>query len=754
MKKKSGTRKEKKTPVPDRAETPKQPDEIPQKEEHSFPIIGIGSSAGGLEALEQFLGAVPDRSGMAFVIVQHLDPNYKGIMTELLQRSTRMPVHQVEDQMTVQPDTVYIIPPNKDMSMLHGVLYLLEPSAPRGLRLPIDFFFRSLAEDLQEQSICVILSGMGSDGTAGLRAVKEKSGLVLVQEPGSAKFDGMPGSAIESGLADIVAPAYEFPEKIISYLRHTPLRISPEPIIEEKTQTALDKIIILLRRHTGHDFSPYKKSSVYRRIERRMGIHRIDRIAIYVRFLQENPKELDILFRELLIGVTSFFRDHLAWKHLQEEDIPSVLHTFQAGRTFRCWVAGCSTGEEAYSLAIVLREVLDKESPEMKVTVQIFATDLDQDAIDKARQGFYPENIVSDIPADRLNRYFTREDGGYRVNKAIREMVIFAPQNLIMDSPFIKLDIICCRNLLIYLEPGIQKKLFPLFHYALNPGGILFLGNAESIGSFTNLFTQSDAKWRIYRRNERIAGLEKAVEFPSTFTPHLTGVVSDYPATTPPVNIQSMTDELLLKKYSPAAVLTTEKGDILYISGKTGNYLEPAAGRANWNIYAMAREGLRFELTGAFQKALREKGTVIVRNVKTGNDDNEQAVDITIQTIKDPGTLQGMLLIVFHDVAPLAKKKATARSRNQTGRNIREVELEQEIRKSRENLQIAREEMQTSQEELKSSNEELQSANEELQSTNEEADDIKRRDAILKRGTSDGKFRTQGTDFRSLRVEQ
>jgi two-component system CheB/CheR fusion protein len=695
-------------------------EEIPTRHESLFfPIVGIGASAGGLEALEQFLRHVPVKSGMAFVIVQHLDPTHKGIMPELLQRTTGMKVSQVADRLRVKPDCVYVIPPNKDMSILHGVLHLFEPTAPRGLRLPIDFFLRSLAEDRQEHSIGVILSGMGSDGTMGLRAIKEKAGVVLVQEPASAKFDSMPRSAIDAGLADLVAPAEELPGKIIDYLRHALVIAKTDGPLEEKDQSALEKVLILLRARTGHDFSMYKKNTVYRRIERRMGIHQIDRIAAYVRYLQENPQEVELLFKELLIGVTSFFRDPAAWEQLQGEAIPALLAGHPDGGVLRAWSAGCSTGEEAYSLAIAFKETLDQVKPTTKPALQIFATDLDRDAVDKARQGLYPANIAADVSAERLQRFFTREENGYRVSKEIREMVTFATQNIIMDPPFTKLDILICRNLLIYLTPELQKKLLPLFHYSLNPGGVLFLGSAETVSSFTDLFAPLNIKSRLFRRRESVLPAEP-VAFPASFVPALPGVPKKLTIVQTAANLQILADQLLLQHFSPPAVLVNDKGDILYISGRTGKYLEPAAGKANWNIFAMAREGLRFELGSAFQKALRQNEAIIVKSLKVGTNGGTQTVDITVQAIEEPEPLRGMVMIVFTDVASPLKKKVTGRGRSTAPDTARVLELEQELQQFREALQTTREEMQSSQEELKSTNEELQSTNEELQSTNEE----------------------------------
>lgn len=689
---------------------------------YSFPIIGIGTSAGGLEALEHFLSHVPKNSGMAFVIVQHLDPTRKGIMPELLQRNTGMKVIQVKDRTTVLPNYVYVIPPNKDMSILHGVLHLLEPASPRGLRLPIDFFLRSLAQDQQEHSIGVILSGMGSDGTLGLRAIKEKGGVVLVQDPATAKFDGMPRSAIDSGLADIVAPVDDLPERIITYLKRTPLAHTSERALGDKAQSALEKTIILLRTHTGHDFSLYKKNSFYRRIERRMGIHRIDKLSGYVRYLQENSQELDLLFKELLIGVTSFFRDPASWEELRKKILPALIAIRPDGHVLRAWAPGCSTGEEAYSLAMLFKEVMDKVKPRKKITLQVFATDLDKDAIDKARQGVYPENICADVSPKQMGRFFKKEEHACRVTSEIREMVIFAPQNLIMDPPFTKLDILTCRNLLIYLAPEMQKKLIPLFHYSLSPGGVLFLGSAETVGTFTDLFTPLNNKLRFFRRTDSVARSEP-IEFPSSFAAPLPNGTEPRPVTKPPATLQSLADRLILEHYSPSAVLVNDKGNILYVSGRTGKYLEPAAGKANWNIFVMAREGLRTELGAAFHKALDQDAPVIIRELKVGTNGGKQFVDVTIQRLAEPESLRGMVIIVFTDVAAPLETETPSHSRK-AGKNpahdARLEELERKYQQARLEAQTVREEMQTAQEELRSTNEEQQSANEEMQSTNEE----------------------------------
>lgn len=679
--------------------------------------MGIGASAGGLEALEKFLGNVPEKSGMAYIIIQHLDPTHKGIMVEILQRVTAMKIIQAGDGTRVQPDCAYVIPPNKDMSILHGTLRLFDPLEPRGMRLPIDFFFRSLAEDRQQESVAVVLSGMGSDGTMGIRAIKEKAGIVLVQEPASAKFDGMPRSAVNSGLADFIAPVEELPGKIVAYVAHSPLA-KTDLVLDDGAGSSLEKIFILLRTHTGHDFFLYKRSTMYRRIERRMGIHQIDKINTYVRYLRENPQELELLFKELLIGVTNFFRDPSVWDQVKKEVIPQLLssHPARHGQVLRAWVPGCSTGEEAYSLAIVFREALDRAQSPQRTTLHIFATDLDREAVDKARQGTFPANISADVSQERLDRFFVKTENGYQIAKEIRETIVFAVQNVIMDPPFTKLDIISCRNLLIYLTPEAQKKLIPLFHYSLNPGGFLFLGSSETVGPSTGLFSPLPGKSRLYRLGESPLRAVP-VEFPSSFVPALPFVPEEREAPGTVVNLQAQADRILLQHCSPPAVLVNSEGDILYINGRTGKYLEPAAGKANWNIFAMAREGLRYELAKAFQKVLRQREPVTFRGLKAATNGDKETVIVTVRLIEDPEALKGSFMIVFTDEITLPKMKTKGRSQ---ASGAKQTELENELMQLREELYSGREEMQTSQEELKSANEELQSSNEELQSTNEE----------------------------------
>ncbi|KAF0197363.1 MAG: two-component system chemotaxis family CheB/CheR fusion protein [Bacteroidetes bacterium] len=691
---------------------------IPEKSPGRFPIVGIGASAGGLEALEQFLTNVPKASGMAYVVIQHLDPTQKGFLPELLQRISGMKVYQVKDRMVVKPDCIYVIPPNKSMSILKGMLYLFEPVESRGLRLPVDFFFRSLADDQKDLAIGAVLSGMGSDGSSGIRAIKEQNGIVMVQEPSTAKFDSMPRNAIESVLVDIVAPAHEMHHKLVDFLNYIPV-IKSDLEMEIKNRSALDKIIILLRMQTGSDFSLYKKNTIYRRIERRMSVHRIDKIAVYVHFLQENPKEVEILFKELLIGVTNFFRDPLVWKKLEETVIPDFISRQPGGTALRAWIPGCSTGEEAYSLAIVFKEALEKIRPSGSFSLQIFASDLDNEAIEIARKGAFPANIVSDISPERLSRFFVKTDDGYRISNEIREMVVFAQHNIIMHPPFTKIDILTCRNLLIYLEPELQKKLLGVFHYSLNPGGILLLGSSESLGNQGHLFSPTDVKLKFFKRSMTSMNQEM-FDFPSSFSRSKQSVNDNQMPEKSISNIQTLADQVLLQKFSPAGVLVNESGDILYISGRTGKYLEPAVGKANMNIFAMLREGLRNEFPVAFRKAILTRETVVLHNLKVGSEGTTVSLDLKIQWNDKPEPLKGTLMIIFNELPDTPPSKSGPGKGKNKLMSIRESELEEELVRLREEMQNTMEEMQTSQEELKSTNEELQSTNEELQSTNEE----------------------------------
>jgi PAS domain S-box-containing protein len=691
-----------------------------------FPIVGIGASAGGLEALEQFFNHMPDNVGIAFVVVQHLDPNHKGMMPELLQRATSMTVLEAGNRMRIRPDCVYINPPNKELSILHDTLYLLDPVAPRGLRLPIDTFFSSLAEDRREQSIGVLLSGMGSDGKLGLRAIKDKSGLVLVQDPADARFESMPRSVIDAGIADIIDTAAELSAHIVNYPQYPSEDVfsCSASILEEDSLSALEKIAMLLRTRTGNDFSLYKKSTIFRRIERRMELHQLNHISSYARYLRENPQEQDLLFKELLIGVTSFFRNPAVWDTLKTDAIPALLANYRDGKTIRVWIPACSTGEEAYTLAISFLEAIEQIKPGACYPLQIFATDLDADAIAHARQGFYSAHSVADISPERLARYFYAENNGYRIKNEICEMIIFASQNIINDPPFTRLDMISCRNLLIYFSADLQEKLLPLFHYALNPQGLLLLGSAESTGSFGYLFTPLKAKARLYRRIDNPLP-KPEVDFSNkhfTAMPAVRQTVNDASL---PVNLQQLMDQLLLAQYAPAAVLVNAEGDILYFSGHTGKYLEPSAGKANLNIYAMAREGLRQALTGTIRLALEKLTAVHLDGLQIIGESGTHTVNATVQAIEQVQALRGKVIIVFTDVAMGRVRKRSSNlpqpeALQQAQREIQTLRdeiqfLQQELKLSREELQLTNQEMLISKEEMQSMNEEILTVNTELQ---------------------------------------
>jgi two-component system CheB/CheR fusion protein len=683
-----------------------------------FPVVGIGASAGGLEAMEQFLGNVPENSGMAYIVVQHLDPTHKGMLPELLQRISKMKVFQVTNRMLVRPNCVYVIPPNKTMAIIKGMLHLYKPEQARGQRLPIDFFLTSLARERKELGVGLILSGMGSDGSLGVRAMKEKDGIIMIQDPKTAKFDSMPRNAIDSVSVDIIAPPNELPSRLIEFLKYIPV-LRTETDVEIKDKSSLEKIINLLRTYTGNDFSLYKKHTLYRRIERRMAIHKIDKIASYVLFLNENPKEVEILFKELLIGVTNFFRDEVIWEKLKEKILPDIITKLEPGSILRAWVPGCSTGEEAYSLAIVFKEALEKINPHGGFSLQIFATDLDNEAIETARKGVFSDSIAEHVSPERLKRFFLKTQDGYFINTEIREKVVFAQHNIIMHPPFTKIDILSCRNLLIYMEPELQKKLIGLFYYSLNPEGIMVLGSSESLGTQSHLFTPLDLKWKIFKRSGTLVTPD-LLDFPTTFSKIRT-INTEKEVTIGSVqNIQTLADQLLLQHYSPAGVLVNEQGDIIYISGHTGKYLEPAVGKANMNIFAMLREGLRTEFPVAFRKAILKKESVILHNIKVGTNGSSHTLNISIQWIETPEPLKGKLMIIFKDIQDITDSKLAARKEKKSLNNIRQMELEKELKYAREKIQDTLEAMQSSQEELKFTNEELQSTNEELQSTNEE----------------------------------
>lgn len=689
------------------------------------PIVGIGASAGGLEAFEQFFQAMPADSGMGFVLVQHLDPSHASILTEILQRSTAMPVVEAQDQMVVEADRVHVIPPNRDLVIFHGALQLSVPTEPRGLRMPIDAFLRSLAEDQGERAIGIILSGTGTDGTLGLRAVGGAGGLCLVQDPGSAKYDGMPRSAIGAGYAAQVLVPCEMPQALQRALRAlSPARVGAGLAVN--AGGGLNKIMMLLRSGLGHDFSQYKSSTIGRRIERRMAQHGIDDVAVYLRFLREHPAELQTLFRELLINVTSFFRDPLAFAVLKDDILPKLMAGRPEAQALRIWVAGCSTGEEAYSIAILLREWMNETGSNPKV--QLYSTDLDDDAIAAARTGLYTPNIAQDVSPERLRRFFTKEDSGYRVRKEVRDMVVFATQSVIKDPPFSRLDLLACRNLMIYLEPELQNRVIPIFHHALKPGGVLFLSPSESIGDHTELFEPIDRKWKFYRAR---ATLTPRPPLPAG---DLAWTGSEAAHATPAHGARARDSQLaelarrsLLQTFAPAAVLTDLQGNILYVYGDTGKYLRPAQGRPTHDVVEMARDGMQLELREALRAAQDGQQLSWSHDTTVMTNGVAQAVRLNLRRLTEREAGSGMLLISFQDIASAAAVPAPRRRpRSGSAGEARHIdELQRELALAKAGMKGVLEEQQASNEELKSANEELQSSNEELQSTIEELETSK-----------------------------
>ena len=726
-------------PIP-KAKSSKSANTDSTDEESRVTIVGIGASAGGLQALEEFLSYVPNSSGLAFVIIQHLNPTYQGKLPEVLQRATVMQVIQAGHHMEVKPNCVYVIPPNRDLSILHGSLLLLERVVKQGLHLPINFFFRALAADQHVRAVCVVLSGMGCDGTQGLRDIKENAGLALVQLPESAEYDSMPLSAIATNLADIIASAKQLPTQLLAYLNHSTITIDaseePQSHLKHSSNNILQQIIILLSQRSGNDFLLYKNSTINRHIEQRMQVHQLESTAAYLRYLLGNPQEVDALSKELLIGVTYFFRDPTTWLNLATQVLPALLAKYPAGKQIRAWLPACSTGEEAYTLAMLFKEILAKLKPEQLFSLQIFATDLNQEAIDRARLGSYTADIEDDVSVQRLARFFVKEENGYRINNEIREMVVFAAHNIIFDPPFTKLDILSCRNLLIYFKSQLQKRLIRLFYYSLASQGILILGPSETITGSASLFKKIGNKSKLYQRID--SSLEMMdIEFATNFLP-VTSAVTGLAAKiqnikTPTPNPQRLTEKILLQHFTPAAVLANAEGDILYINGRTGKYLEPAAGNANWNLYAMAREGLKYPLTMAIKKSRIQREAVQVKNLTVDSNSGQQTINLSVQLFSTKEDISGSMLVVFTEVSaplPPLKKRATknvsqtldhreAQQRAGFGNEKIQV-LHQKIHFMREEMQSSKEEFKLANQELQLTNEELTTAKEEMQSLNEE----------------------------------
>jgi two-component system, chemotaxis family, CheB/CheR fusion protein len=733
-----------------------------------FPVVGIGASAGGLREFEAFFSAMPldVDPGMAFVLVQHLAPGHKSQLVELVKRYTRMSVFAVEDGMVVQPNCVYIIPPNRDLAFLNGALHLLEPVLPRGQHLPIDYFFRSLAQDQHEKAICVILSGTGRDGTLGARAVKGEGGMVMAQNPESAEFDGMPSSVIATGLVDYILPVAEMPAMLISYVANI-FGKTVQPLITTvpRPHDLLKKIFILIQSQTGYDFSQYKQNTVSRRIERRMTIHQITELSDYVRFLQQTPIEIKALFQELLIGVTNFFRDPEAFVALETMAIPQLLADKPSGSTIRVWTCGCSTGEEAYSIAILLYEQI--AAMEQHFRVQLFSTDIDIRAIDAARLGIYPASIAVDISGERLSRFFTLQTDGisYRINKNIREMVIFSEHNVIKDPPFSKLDLITCRNLLIYMSGELQKKVIPLFHYALRRDGMLFLGTSESVGDFEEIFAPLDRQWKLFQRKEDVAGV--CLPTPRRFHPlpsedrEVLGRPSR-PVDQGKFSMRELTEKILLQRYAPVSALVNDRGEIFYLHGRSGRFLEPPPGEASLNILKMAREGLRHDLTTALYQAVNHKEPVCHPGLRVKTNGDFTAVNLTVMPVgaSSFGTYWGgaaikesaLYLVVFEDAPELppglAVEAKAAEPLMSSGHNPDDPD--ERIAVLHRELQSKDEYLQRSIEELDSFNEEMQSVNEELVTVNAE---LQAKVVDLSRVNNDMNNLLAGTEIATIFVD-
>jgi two-component system CheB/CheR fusion protein len=688
-----------------------------------FPIVGIGASAGGLSALEAFFNNMPSDSGMAFVVIQHRVPEGKSLLPDLIRRTTSMSVMKAEDDTPVEPDHIYVLELEHELILRDGKLFLVEPTQPRYERLPIDHFFRSLAGDWDGSAIAVVLSGTGTDGTLGVQAVKGEGGMAMAQAPETAEYGGMPDSAISAGLIDFTLPPAEMPAALLGYVHHDYFPGRPAPAAAPTIEQQLDKIYDILRTHVGHDFSQYKENTLRRRIQRRMAVNRIEDIEEYVKFLQKDRREADKLFKELLIGVTRFFRDPGAFEAFEKEVIPRLFDR-SAARPIRVWVPGCSTGEEAYSIAILLAEEVDRR--ERRVEIQVFATDIDDEAVRLARIGRFPTNIAQDISPERLERFFNRNGDEYQIRQSIRDMIVFAVQSVVKDPPFSRLDLISCRNLLIYLAASLQKHVLPLFHYALRPGGYLFLGTSETLAGLDDYFTPINRKWKLFQHDGKQIDATSRVSLSDIPFFSFRNQPSSRPTPVEPVSISTYARDLLLAEFTPPCVIVTSDDEVLYFHRRTGKYLEPPSGEANLNIISMCRPGLELPLLTALRKAHSEHREVVYTSVVVRTNGGQQIVNLTVRPLVEPPELDGLFLIVFEDAALTEQtEEQSAMSEASDAQAGRIKNLERELQSTREYLQTTTEELETSNEELKSTNEELQSANEELQSTNEELETAK-----------------------------
>jgi two-component system, chemotaxis family, CheB/CheR fusion protein len=685
-------------------------------------IVGIGASAGGLDAFIAFFSTMPSASGMAFVLVQHLDPNQPSLLPELLAPHTTMSVSSVADQMVVEANHVYLIPPNTALTVEQGALRLALPTEAHGHRLPIDHFFQSLAADQGPRAVGIVLSGSGSDGTLGLLAIRERGGMTLAQEPATAAFDSMPQSAIARGVVDYVLPIDQMPAALLARPRPAPPAATPsQPAAsfdEPATAAQMQAIYRLLSDVTGHDFSHYKLATLQRRIARRMELLQIGQLALYVEHLRQQPTEVELLFQDLLINVTHFFRDPQAFEALAELVLPQICHTKDGITPVRVWVPGCASGEEAYTVAILLHEQLDQldKPPPM----QIFATDIDEQALEAARQGHYNTAIESHVSAERLARYFTRTEHGYQIAKRVREGCIFSLHNLISDPPFARIDLIVCRNLLIYFDADLQRRLLPLLHYALVPGGYLFLGSSESVTVQPELFRTVDKTQRLFQRKELL--VRQHVEFPLAEPGHrsLRQLALRRAEPGPALAIGTTFDQILLKEYAPPAVVVNDQGQIVYFSGRTRSYLEAPSGTPTLDVLAMVHPQLRLTLQAALRTSARDRTAVVHENLAIEGPGGVQRLNLIVRPLSELGP-EGGLLVVFQELGPplSAFQARTVGLVPQIDEPFAE-QLAQELLGTREALEAVIAEQHETNTELTSANEELSSLNEELQSANEE----------------------------------
>ncbi|MFW5891788.1 MAG: chemotaxis protein CheB [Bacteroidota bacterium] len=688
--------------------------------------VGIGASAGGLEALEQFFKNMNPQSGLAFVVVQHLSPDYKSLMVELLSKHTEMKVYRAEDGMQVNPNCVYLIPPKKNMTIFHSKLFLTEQNYHHGINLPIDIFFRSLAEDYCEKAIGVILSGTGSDGTLGIRAIKGNGGMVMAQDDNSAKFDGMPKSAIATGLVDYILSSDKMPNELLKYVKHPLTSKGQEKQDLTHHENTLGKIMSIIRNRVGVDFTYYKPNTIIRRLERRISINQINNFENYILFLEQSPKEINILYKELLIGVTKFFRDQESFDIIKKEIIPRIFKNKKKEESIRLWSVGCSTGEEAYSLAILIKEFMEQNN--LNNDVKIFATDLDKESIEYGSLGFYPESIVADISVERLRNFFLKKEKGYQISESIRKMVIFATHNIIKDPPFSKIDLISCRNMLIYLKPVMQKKVLSLFHFSLHKNGFLFLGSSESLGELSRNFTTISSKWKIYSYKEGIAG-ETVNDFliPSlqkTKTP-IDKNDNFLNLTQKPKEINEEIYSSILEEFIPPSIIVDENYQIVHIFKDVNKYLKLPSGKISIDILHLVRKELNTAINIAVHKSVNENKEIIYKDFKIKERDEIHVFNIRVRPLKDKNKGRKLILIIFEEKKNI--EKTNSNIENQTieydsNQQIKDLELE--LKYTKENLQATIEELGTSNEELQATNEELISSNEELQSTNEELQSV------------------------------